>query len=248
MRVEPSVAPSEQDGRYPRPQLVRPRWTDLGGVWEFDYDDDDRGLADGWTTGHRLTRTIVVPFPPESPASGIGETGYHRVLWYRRTITERDIEGAGHTPGRALLLHFGAVDYRADVWVNGAHLIHHEGGHTPFTVTVPEPADGFEIVVRVEDDPHDLGQPRGKQDWAEQRHVVWYDRTSGIWQPVWLESVPRTHVSHLEWHPNVGRGETELSIELSARPLPGTRLRVVVHRGAEILAEQTVTLRETRTR
>lgn len=248
MRVEPSVAPSEQDGRYPRPQLVRPRWTDLGGVWEFDYDDDDRGLADGWTTGHRLTRTIVVPFPPESPASGIGDTGYHRVLWYRRTITERDIEGAGHTPGRALLLHFGAVDYRADVWVNGAHLIHHEGGHTPFTVTVPEPADGFEIVVRVEDDPHDLGQPRGKQDWAEQRHVVWYDRTSGIWQPVWLESVPRTHVSHLEWHPNVGRGETELSIELSARPLPGTRLRVVVHRGAEILAEQTVTLRETRTR
>jgi beta-galactosidase/beta-glucuronidase len=248
MRVEPAVAPSEQDGTYPRPQLVRDRWADLGGTWEFDYDDADDGRERGLASGHPLGRTIIVPFPPESPASGIGDTGYHRVLWYRRTVSADEVAATGHATGRTLLLHFGAVDYRADVWVNGTHLIHHEGGHTPFTATMPEAGNGFEIVVRVEDDPHDLGQPRGKQDWAEQRHVVWYDRTSGIWQPVWLESVPRAHISHLSWRPDVARAEAELSIELSELPLPGTRVSVRLRHGDEVLAEQTVAVSAARIR
>ena len=247
MRVE-LTAPSEQDGTYPRPQLMRAHWAELTGAWEFDYDDDDEGRAHGWATGHPLARTIIVPFPPESSASGIGDTGYHRVLWYRRTITAGEIAAAGHVSGRTLLLHFGAVDYRADVWVNGDHLIRHEGGHTPFSAAVPDPGESFELVVRVEDDPHDLGQPRGKQDWAEHKHVVWYDRTSGIWQPVWLESVPRAHITHLSWRPDVARAEAELSIELSERPLPGTRIRVALRKGDELLAEQTVAVREPRTR
>ncbi|MBN9605122.1 MAG: glycoside hydrolase [Actinomycetales bacterium] len=240
MRSESGVAPSEQDGSYPRPQLVRARWADLTGSWEFDFDDSDEGLRAGWTGGRTLGRTITVPFPPESPASGIGDTRYHRVLWYRRRVTADDLRNAGHAVEDTLLLHFGAVDYRADVWVNGAHLIRHEGGHTPFSVSVPEPGDGFEIVVRAEDDPHDLGQPRGKQDWAEQRHVVWYDRTSGIWQPVWLESVPRVHVVHLTWHPDVARGQAEVSIVLSAPPVPGTRLSIALRCGDRPLAEQSV--------
>jgi beta-galactosidase/beta-glucuronidase len=242
------MVPSEQDGSYPRPQLVRSAWAELSGPWEFDHDDRDEGLDRRWTSGHTLTRAIVVPFPPESPASGIGDTGYHRVLWYRRIVTARDIAAAGHEGGRRLVLHFGAVDYRADVWVNGDHLVRHDGGHTPFSVTVPEPGEGFELVVRVEDDPQDLGQPRGKQDWSERKHVVWYDRTSGIWQPVWLESVPRTHITHLSWRPDVARAEAALSIELSERPLPGTRLRVALRRGDELLAEQTVAVSEPRTR
>lgn len=248
MRVHPAIVPSEQDGTYPRPQLLRDSWAELGGPWEFDYDDADEGRGRGWATGHALARTIVVPFPPESPASGIGDTGYHRILWYRRMVTSREIAAAGHAAGRTLLLHFGAVDYRADVWVDGAHLIHHEGGHTPFTAAVPEPDEGFEIVVRVEDDPRDLGQPRGKQDWAEQRHVVWYDRTSGIWQPVWLESVPRTHITHLSWRPDVVRAETELSIELSEPPRPGTRAHVTLHQGDQLLAEQTFAVSASRNR
>jgi beta-galactosidase/beta-glucuronidase len=248
MRVEPGAAPSEQDGTYPRPQLVRTRWADLGGTWEFEFDDADDGRERGLTSAQALARAITVPFPPESPASGVGDTGYHRVLWYRRTVGAGEIAAAGHATGRTLLLHFGAVDYRADVWVNGAHLIHHEGGHTPFTATVPEPGEGFEIVVRVEDDPHDLSQPRGKQDWAEQRHVVWYDRTSGIWQPVWLESVPQTHITHLSWRPDVARAEAELSIELSGHPLPGTHVRVTLRHGDDLLAEQTVAVARSRTR
>ncbi len=116
---------------HPRPQLTRSRWSDLCGPWQFAYDDKDRGLREGWQ--HRtdvFDRTIQVPFPPESTASGIGDRGYHRVLWYRRTFrAERD-------PGGRVLLHFAAVDHSAQVWVNGRLVAVHEGGQTPFSAEI----------------------------------------------------------------------------------------------------------------
>ena len=129
---------------------------------------------------------------PSSPGrSGIGDTGFHPVVWYRRSV-HRDAPG----PGSGVLLHFGAVDYRAHVWVNGHAVAFHEGGHTPFTADItsaldPSGADQV-VVVRAEDSPTDLRQPRGKQDWQPEPHAIWYDRTTGIWQPVWLEHVPAT--------------------------------------------------------
>ena len=138
-----------------------------------------------------------------------------------------------------------ARDSGADVWVAGQHVAHHEGGHTPFSAEVPDASAGFEIVVRVEDDPRDLAQPRGKQDWTEQRHVVWYDRTSGIWQPVWIESVPRQHIAHIAWRPSVADAQAALSIELAERPRAGTRLRIALRNGDEVLADQSVSLTET---
>lgn len=241
MRETPGLLATESDGSYPRPQLVRPDWLEIGGAWQFDFDDTDEGLSRGWqASGAALARTITVPFPPESPASGIGDTGYHRVLWYRRAVTAAEVAAAGHRPGRRLLLHFGAVDYRADVWADGRLIARHEGGHTPFTAEVVDPEDGFDIVVRVEDDPHDLAQPRGKQDWALERHVIWYDRTSGIWQPVWLESVPRQHVRHLEWRSSITDATATLTVELAETPRPGTRLRATLRKGAEVLADQSL--------
>lgn len=243
MRDAPATPASEQDGDYPRPQLVRPAWVDLGGAWEFEFDDADEGLALGWAgRTEPFSRSIAVPFPPEAPASGIGDTGFHRVLWYRRTVTAAQVAAAGHDTGRRLLLHFGAVDYRADVWVAGRHVAHHEGGHTPFTADVTDAAAGFELVVRVEDDPHDLAQPRGKQDWNEHPHEVWYHRTSGIWQPVWIESVPAQHVAHIAWRPDVAGAAVSLGVELAEPPVPGTRLRVTLRAGGRMLAEQTVTV------
>jgi beta-galactosidase/beta-glucuronidase len=234
---------SAQDGAYPRPQLVRTGWFDLSGTWGFAFDDDDRGLEHGWRDDPgAFTSAIVVPFPPESPASGIGDTGFHRVLWYRRTVTADEVAASGHTDDRRLLIHFGAVDYRADVWVAGAHVASHEGGHTPFSAEVAYSAGDFEIVVRVEDDPADLAQPRGKQDWEEKPHVVWYDRTSGIWQPVWLESVPRQHVTRLSWRPSVADAEVAMGLELASPPQPGTRARVTLRLGDSVLAEHTVLL------
>ena len=243
MRETPATPPTEPDGSCPRPQLVRPSWAGIDGAWQFEFDDADEGLARGWaTSAEPFARTITVPFPPESPASGIGDTGFHRVLWYRRTVTAAEIAATGHAPGRRLLLHFGAVDYRADVWAGGRLVAHHEGGHTPFSAEVPAAEGGFDIVVRVEDDPHDLAQPRGKQDWAEERHVVWYDRTSGIWQPVWLESVPRQHVRRLAWRSSIADATAALSVELAEPALPGTRLRVILRKGSELLADQSVAL------
>lgn len=231
MRDTPATLATTQDGTYPRPQLVRERWADLSGPWEFEYDDANLGRAEGWhTRTGPFSRTIVVPFPPESPASTVGDPGYHRVLWYRRTVTASDLAATEHRTDRTLLLHFGAVDYRADVWIDGHHVAHHEGGHTPFTAVVPASAaeSGFEIVVRAEDDPHDLAQPRGKQDWQERPHVVWYERTSGIWQPVWLESVPTQHVSALAWRTDIAAAHATLSIDLARRPDAGTRISVAL--------------------
>lgn len=218
---------STQDGSYPRPQLVRPQWADLTGTWGFAFDDEDAGARLGWEgTGIRSGR-IVVPFPPESAASGVGDTGPHRVMWYSRELTEADLDAAGHTDGNRLILHFGAVDYRCEVWVGGRSVGRHEGGHTPFAFDVTDAvaAGGRTLVVRVEDDPTDIAQPRGKQDWLDHPHVIWYHRTSGIWQPVWLESVPEVHVAALRWWTDPRAATVTVDLELSG-PVADTEVAV----------------------
>lgn len=236
---------TSQDGTYPRPQLVREHWTDLSGRWEFQTDDTDVGRADGWHTAESLTGTITVPFPPESPASGVGDTGFHPVLWYRRDITEDELLGAGLGPGRpTLLLHLGAVDHAADVWLNGVHLGSHVGGSTPFTLDATHAVDRSRptqaLVVRSQDDPLDVEQHRGKQDWFLEPHVIWYHRTSGIWQPVWLEAVPALAVSRLSWTPDLVAATVDVEVELSHRPAAPVRLRVVLDHDGTVLADQTV--------
>ncbi|MGO4427280.1 glycoside hydrolase family 2 protein, partial [Streptomyces sp. MCAF7] len=185
---------------HPRPQLIRdPDWRDLGGPWQFAHDDEDRGRADRWmdpANSAPFTGTVTVPYPPESAASSVADTAFHPVLWYRRTI-----DAARPAAGRRLLLHFGAVDHRAEVWLGGRLVGRHEGGHTGFTCDLTDAIDrdGEQtVVVRAEDQPLDAAQPRGKQDWRRDPHVIWYHRTSGIWQPVWLEEVPAEHRSAAE--------------------------------------------------
>jgi beta-galactosidase/beta-glucuronidase len=223
---------STLDGTYPRPQLVRERWCDLGGVWAFAYDDADEGVAQSWFAdgaGDRFDREIVVPFPPESPSSGIGDTGFHPVVWYLRAIgaTELDAIGVGDDAPR-VILHFGAVDYRAKVWVGGRFAGEHEGGGSPFSFDVTEllaavgpdaGGAGVAIVVRAEDDPADLSQPRGKQDWHREPHSIWYHRTTGIWQPVWLEAAPSVAIERIHWTPDLVAGTVEARIRLN-RPAP----------------------------
>jgi len=210
---------------HPRPQLTRDRWTDLCGPWHFAYDDGDVGLAEGWPERPEVfDRTIVVPFPPEAPASGIADPAFHPVVWYRREFTLD--EGFAD---EGLKLHFGAVDYQASVWVNGRLAVEHQGGHTPFHADIAPllNADGPQvIVVRAEDRPDDLQQPRGKQYWRERPGYIWYHRTTGIWQPVWLEPVPRTAISELRWTPDVDRAGVQLIVRLN-RPAPeGWRVRI----------------------
>ncbi len=227
------------DVMHPRPQLTRERWTDLCGPWGFASDDSDTGVRDGWVTSPEpFNRTIIVPFPPESRASGIGEPGFHPVVWYRRTFRVAPENRTGRW-----LLHFGAVDYRATVWVNGSQVAEHEGGHTPFSANItPVLREGDSdqvVVVRAEDHPEDLTQPRGKQDWQPAPHKIWYHRTTGIWQPVWLEPVPAVSITDLRWTPDLDRGLLGMRIRLD-RPAGGPlHLRIHLSLRGQTLADDT---------
>lgn len=229
-------------GLHPRPQLTRPDWFDLCGTWAFAYDDDDSGREAGWPERVEVfDRSIEVPFPPESELSGIGDTSFHPVVWYRRTFV------VDPTDVRRWLLHFGAVDYRAEVWVNGHLVVRHEGGHVPFSADVTEvlAAGGEQVlVVRAEDQPTDAHQPRGKQDVEPGPHNVWYHRTTGIWQPVWLEPVPSRRIDRVRFVTDVDRGVLGVHVDL-VKGRAGDRLVVRVTRRDETLADDSVAVTPT---
>lgn len=233
--------------QYPRPQLVRPHWQDLCGEWGFAFDDGDAGRGAGWATASEpFDRTITAPYPYESELSGIGDPSPRPVVWYRR-----EVELAPPGPGRRVLLHFGAVDHAAQVWVNGVHVGGHEGGHTPFSFDVTDalvPGETQLVVVRAEDHADDVTQPRGKQDWLDEPHGIFYKRTTGIWQPVWAEAVPDLHVDELHWTPDVAGAAVTCEVALSRRPDRPVRLRVRLCLGEEELAEHTVRIRDARSR
>ena len=184
---------------YPRPQFRRDDWITLNGTWQFAMDAEEEASNPGdvaWAS------EILVPFAPETFASGIADTGLYRACWYRTSF-----EGPPLADGARLIIHFGAVDYCATVWVDGAFAVRHEGGYTPFEVDVTdmlvEGVAAHDIVVLASDDPGDLSKPRGKQDWQLEPHSIWYPRTTGIWQSVWMERVPPVRVETLQWTANL---------------------------------------------
>ena len=157
---------------YPRPQFRREDWINLNGEWSFAFDDENAGLAERWqdiapgdlgSGGSPFDRSIVVPFCYQSKLSGIGQTAFHDVVWYASTFEHAPAADA------RLLLQFGAVDYRATVWVNGVQVASHEGGHTPFSADITDALIGEAgenvVVVRAEDPSRDVTIPRGKQYW-----------------------------------------------------------------------------------
>ena len=222
---------------YPRPQFVRPDWLNLNGEWEFEIDAGDSGLERGLV--HRpLARKITVPFCPESPLSGVGVTDFMNAVWYRKRVTAPEA-----WQGRSLLLHFQAVDYDATVWVNGVEVRRHRGGFTPFTCDLApapgaEPGREIEIVVRARDS-HIGPQPRGKQSQRYERHSCLYNRTTGIWQTVWLEPVPASALQRPRITPEVARGVIRIEQSIS-RNQPGLQLRATVSDGQGVIARETV--------
>jgi beta-galactosidase/beta-glucuronidase len=187
---------------YPRPQFRRREWQSLNGEWDFAIDCEAE-----WSLSEvPWDRKIRVPFSPETRASGVGETGLYKAVWYRLRLRAPRLG-----PADRLLLHFQAVDYHAMVWLDDTLVAEHEGGYTPFDVDITDvlEADGeqHQLVVRAYDDPGDLEKPRGKQDWQLEPHAIWYPRTSGIWQTVWLERVPATRIVRVQWTANLDRWE-----------------------------------------
>jgi beta-galactosidase/beta-glucuronidase len=216
---------------YPRPQLQRAHWVSLDGTWRFRFDNE-KNFAHPREIGDWPLR-ITVPFPVESNASGIGDRGFHKACWY-----EREFEIAPED-GR-IVLHFGAVDYQAKVWVNGAYVTSHEGGHTPFSVDITDVLDpsGMQVVtVLVQDDPHDLAKPRGKQDWQLEPHSIWYPRTTGIWQTVWLERVPRTYIQKIRWTPHVEGFALTFEARIVGEPADDLTVEVTITHAGRLLAK-----------
>jgi beta-glucuronidase len=175
---------------YPRPQFSRDRWLNLNGEWEFEFDHGDTGLERGLLQRH-LARGITVPFAPESPLSGIGDTDFHEAVWYRKNVAIPESWGSDH-----VLLHFQAVDYDATVWVNGAEVGRHRGGYTSFSFDITAQIGASRtaaITVRARDS-RSAVQARGKQAIWYANSDCYYTRTTGIWQTVWLEPVPASHL------------------------------------------------------
>ena len=231
--TEPVISASTQTMAYPRPQLMREHWLCLNGSWQFTYDDAARCVQPSDIS--KWTHTIEVPFVPESPRSGIGDTGFHPNCWYER---EFDVpEGEGR-----VLLHFGAVDYKARVWVNDRFVTCHEGGHTPFSVDITPVLNKNgpqRVTVWAQDDPHDLEKPRGKQDWQLDPHSIWYPRTSGIWQTVWVERVPSTYIDRIRWTPQFERWEIGFEAFVAGEYKEGTQIKVKLTVGCHLLANDT---------
>jgi beta-galactosidase/beta-glucuronidase len=218
---------------YPRPQFQRDSWVSLNGPWDFALDPDGTwALPDDVTWSSQIT----VPFSPETAASGVGQTGFYRACWYRRRVELARLE-----PGKRWLLHFGAVDHSATVWVNGTCVGGHDGGYTPFQFDITGPVGGgvIEIVVRAEDDPHDLAKPRGKQDWQLEPHSIWYPRTTGIWQTVWLEMVPATRIGRVAFTPHMSRWEIGVEVWIDGIRRDSLRLGVKLHSRGAALASDT---------
>jgi beta-galactosidase/beta-glucuronidase len=222
---------------HPRPQFERADWSSLDGPWEFALDPDAV-----WTVPAQVAwqQTIRVPFSPETPASGIHNTSFFKACWYRRELPCPALK-----PGERLLLHFNAVDYAATVWINHHIAAYHEGGYTPFAVDITDELREdcpLQIALRAEDDPLDLSKPRGKQDWQLTPHSIWYPRTTGIWQTVWLERVPSTWIGHIRWTPCLERWEIGLEIRLAGQPREGMQIHVQLHVGDILLAQDQYTV------
>ncbi|WP_059173556.1 glycoside hydrolase family 2 [Bacillus sp. FJAT-27445] len=197
---------------YPRPQFVRNEWLNLNGEWDFAFDDENVGVREKWfQKGDAFDRKITVPFAYQSKLSGIHDPSFHDHVWYRREFSVP--EG---WKGKRAVLHFGAVDYRAWVYVNGQFVGFHEGGHTAFSLDITDELTwGTEtVVVRVEDPSTDETIPRGKQFWVEKSDAIWYTRTTGIWQTVWLEPVGTASLSKLRLTPDIDRGDVIVEFDV----------------------------------
>ncbi len=184
---------------YPRPQLTRRVWLNLNGVWEYAFTHSVK-------QPDAFEGEILVPFSPETGLSGVGRTlRPGEVLWYRRSFLL-----PADWRGKRLLLHFGAVDQCAAVWVNGVPAVEHVGGYLPFEADVTDAVTGdtVTIVVRVTDDTDHGFHTRGKQ--RSRRGGIWYTPQSGIWQTVWMEAVPACYVKSLRITPQFDRGSVEI--------------------------------------
>jgi beta-galactosidase/beta-glucuronidase len=227
---------------FPRPQLVRDGgWLNLNGIWEFEMDFGRSGRERSVNKAASLGSEILVPYAPESKLSGIGHTDFIPAVWYRKSV---------HVPpswsANRLLLHIGACDYRTWVYINGQEVGNHVGGYTPFSFDITKFVAGesnFTITVYAEDDPRSGAQTNGKQSQTYHSQGCDYTRTTGLWQTVWLESVPQTYVEHLRLTPLLDSGGALIEVRAAGDVAPrGTKLRLTASSEGKKVGETTLPL------
>lgn len=202
---------------YPRPDFQRENWLPLNGEWDFSFDEPI------------FDQKILVPFACETKLSGIRDTSFHNAVWYRRSFS---LPEPMHD--RRVLLHFGAADYTCRLWVNDQFIREHTGGQCGFSADVTDAlnASGENIIVlEARDDPADLEMPRGKQYWKPESESIFYTRTTGIWQSVWLEAVSPMHLASCWITPLFDERSVRFSYALSAAPQNVTLTAEITFRG-----------------
>ena len=206
---------------YPRPQLVRKEWECLNGEWDFRFDDEKE-----WGK-------IEVPFAYQAPLSGIGMNKMCDDMIYRREIVVPK-----EWKSNNIRLHFGAVDYRCKVFINGKFIGKHVGGNVGFSFDITECLnwDKEEILVYVNDPCKDESIPRGKQYWLPKQDSIWYTRTSGIWQSVWIEPLDEIYLKNVKYTGNIDTGNIVIEYE-SSQAVEDGEMRFQISMDNEVITE-----------
>jgi beta-galactosidase/beta-glucuronidase len=212
---------------YPRPQMIRSEWKNLNGLWDYSVTSVSAAKPASYQG------KILVPFAIESALSGVKKNvGKDSLLWYRTTFA---VPSA--MKGKTILLHFGAVDWKSEVYVNGVKVGSHEGGYDPFSFDITQyiKKTSLQSVELSVWDPSDKGpQPRGKQ--VTKPGSIWYTSVTGIWQTVWLEAVPETYIVSTKQTPDIDNQIINVKVEV-AKPQPGDMIKISAWDGNTLVSE-----------
>ncbi len=191
--------------KYPNPQFIRENWADLNGSWRFAFDDDNIGEKEyRYLNNDFYPMTIQVPYSYYTKSSGLEIKENHTIVWYKKDL-HMNIR-----KDRNYILHFGAVDYQCDIYIDRKHVSTHLGGHTPFEVDITAYIKtDFSLIVRCVDE-NKCTQPIGKQSWKDHNFLCWYTRTVGIWQSVWMEEVGKVYFTDIRMTPDIDRATLEI--------------------------------------
>lgn len=226
--------------KYPNPQFIRNTWFDLNGEWEFCFDDEDIGIAESkFCDKDFFDMTIKVPYSYNTKNSGLNIKEDHSIVWYRKEFN------CSIKSDKRYILHFGAIDYESDLWINGKHVSKHVGGHVQFQVDISDYImEDNVIVVRVKDENH-TRTPIGKQSWKDHNFLCWYTRTIGIWQPVYLEETGKVYLTSLRMTPDIDQASLSIDAILSD-VIDNTHLNVEISYAGKKINEASVLVKNGR--